>query len=104
MISFFLWILNQIKLIKKIKLKYYVGLNGASCTVDTDCLYGAETSTSYVNCSSSLCSCRPGFTWNSTYLTCQCLANKNVTGTGASAQCRKFLFVWNYGGGGTFCI
>ena len=67
-------------------------MNGANCTADIHCLYGAQTTTSYVYCNlvTKACECRSGFTWDTATLACKCLANKNVTGTGALAQCRKF--------------
>ena len=75
--------------------KIKVGLNGASCTVDADCLNGAETITSYVYCKTtpapSTCSCRTGFTWNTVTRTCKCLELKELSGSGASTKCRKFL-------------
>ena len=68
-----------------------VAIVGGTCTDTTsytDCLYGMKSSTSYVYCNSGTCACRTGFTWSNTLWTCECLANKNVTGSGATAACR----------------
>ena len=82
----FLFNLKKFKLFLNIK----VGINGASCSTDTDCLNGAETTTSYFYCASLVCSCRTGFTWDSSTYTCKCGEAKEVSGTGTSVKCRMF--------------
>ena len=60
------------------------GLNGESCSLDSDCL-----TTSYFHCdsTSNTCSCYTGFTWDSITSTCTCVSPLVVSGSGSSTIC-----------------